>query len=149
MGVSGKQVFTVLIADRNRHVSDFLRRELEAEDFLVRIAKDGEKLLTMIRLSPPPDLVILDPDIPYPGDVPLIDLIGDLIPPIPFIVYTFLADFERHRSLGPHGLIVEKRGDIDCLKTAIRTLLEHRYPERFRGRIHPREVGTEKRPPSA
>lgn len=131
MSTSGKERFTVLIADRNRHVSEFLRRELEAEGFAVRIAKDGEKCLTMIRLSPTPDLVILDPDIPYSGEVPIIDQIGDLIPPIPLIIHTLLAEFDRHRSVGPLAVIVEKRGNIDFLKMAIKSLLKESYPERF------------------
>ena len=40
--------FTILIADRNRHVREFLRRELMAEDYCVEVAKDGREVLLMI-----------------------------------------------------------------------------------------------------
>jgi DNA-binding response OmpR family regulator len=149
ISMDGKAPFTVLLADRNRHVSEFLRRELEAEGFRVRIAKDGEKLLTMIRLSPPPDIVILDPDIPYSGSVPIIDQLEDLIPPIPLVIHTFLAEFDRRPSMGPLSVIVEKKGNIDFLKDTIKRLLRERYPERFQQDQGLHQGGGERRSPSA
>ena len=38
----------ILIADRNRHVRDFLRRELGAEGYQVEVARDGREVLGRI-----------------------------------------------------------------------------------------------------
>jgi CheY-like chemotaxis protein len=54
-----------LIADRNRHVRDFLRRELTAEGYQVEMAADGREVLSRIEGADPPHLLILDLEIPY------------------------------------------------------------------------------------
>ena len=59
--------FTVLITDRNRHVRNFLRRELTAEGYQVEVAADGRDLLRKISMADPSDLLILDLEIPYSG----------------------------------------------------------------------------------
>ena len=50
----------ILIADRNRHVRDFLRRELHAEGYRIEVARDGREVLNHLQGHEPPDLLILD-----------------------------------------------------------------------------------------
>ena len=64
--------FTLLITDRNRHVRNFLRRELIAEGYQVEVAADGRDLLRKISLAGPPDLLILDLEIPPLGGAALL-----------------------------------------------------------------------------
>lgn len=52
--------FTILIADRNRHVRELLRREFEADGYRVRLARDDRQVLTVINSAEPLDLLILD-----------------------------------------------------------------------------------------
>jgi DNA-binding NtrC family response regulator len=123
--------FTILIADRNRHVREFLRRELEAEGYRVRIAKDGQKLLMMVNLDDRPDLVILDPEIPYGGELAILDQINKKDPPLPIIIHTFLTEYASHPSIERVGAFVEKRGNIDHLKEAVSRVLQTCYPGRY------------------
>ena len=125
-----KQPFTILIADRNRHVREFLRRELEAEGYRVRIAKDGQKLLMMVNLDDPPDLVILDPEIPYLGEMAILDQIKEKDPPLPVIFHTFPGEYEGHPYIERLGAFVEKKGNIDHLKEAVIRVLTTCYPDR-------------------
>lgn len=37
--------FTLLIADRNRNVREFLKRELIAEGYGVKVARNGQEIL--------------------------------------------------------------------------------------------------------
>lgn len=125
-----EQPFTILIADKNRHVREFLRRELGAEGYRVMLAKDGRKLLTMIQLDHPPDLVILDPEIPYTEERAILDQIHSTVPPVPLIIHTFLTEYASHPAIGPWGTFVEKRGNIDRLKQAVTEVLRKCYPNR-------------------
>jgi DNA-binding response OmpR family regulator len=122
--------FTILIADKNRHVRDFLRRELGAEGYRVRLAKDGRRLLMMIHLEDPPDLVILDPEIPYSGELEILEQIHAKTPPVPLIIHTFLTEYANNPLIGEWGIFVEKRGNIDHLKAAVSKMLKKCYSDR-------------------
>jgi CheY-like chemotaxis protein len=136
-----RQPFTILIADRNRHVREFLRRELEAEGYRVRVAKDGQKLLMMINLDDPPDLVVLDPEIPYMGELAVLDRIKEKIPPLPLVLHTFLLEYKSHPSIEERGAFVEKRGNIDHLKKTVLELLQALYPDRW---VYGEDKGSER-----
>ena len=128
--------FTILIADRNPHVREFLRRELEAEGYRVRLAKDGRKVTIMVQLEDPPDLVILDPEIPYLEEVSNLDRVREKDSHPPFIIHTFHADLINHPSIKGLGEFVEKRGDIDLLKAKVSEVLRKTYPERLHSQDH-------------
>jgi DNA-binding response OmpR family regulator len=69
--------FTIFIADRNRHVRDFLRRELAAEGYRVELAKDGREALRMLEVNELPDLLILDLEIPYVSGLEILKQLQD------------------------------------------------------------------------
>jgi len=54
----------ILIADRNRHVRDLLRREFAAEGYRVQVAKDGQEVMN-ISNEEAPDLFIMDSELPF------------------------------------------------------------------------------------
>ncbi|MCU0615455.1 MAG: hypothetical protein MUD09_10340, partial [Desulfobacterales bacterium] len=56
--------YTILIADRNSRVRDFIKREMTKEGFRVILAETGKDVIEMINQSIPLDLVLLDPDLP-------------------------------------------------------------------------------------
>ena len=56
--------FTILIADRSHNIREFLKRELEAEGYLIKLANNGPEVLRMM-VAEPPDLLILDLDMTY------------------------------------------------------------------------------------
>ena len=123
--------FTILIADRNRHVREFLRRELLADEYRVEVAKDGRELLMMIDVDKPPDLLILDLDIPFVGGVVLLERLKDQVPSLPIVIHSFLTEYSNHPAVQQVAAFVEKRGNIDRLKAVVLDVLRKRYPTRF------------------
>ena len=91
----------ILIADRNRHVRDFLRRELSAEGYEVEVARDGREVLSRINGDAPPHLVI----------------------------HTFLPEYPTNLTLPIAAAFLEKKGDTDLLKTVVAEVIEKHYPE--------------------
>ncbi|MBW1738006.1 MAG: response regulator [Deltaproteobacteria bacterium] len=71
--------FTILIADRNRNVREFLKREMIAEGYRVRLAKNGQEVLKLAYQHGPLDLLILDMDLPDAIEIPVLEVLGDRI----------------------------------------------------------------------
>ena len=63
-----KENFTLLIADRNRNIREFLQRELITDGYRVLLACDGRQVLKIID-NEAPDLLIIDLDIPYADEI--------------------------------------------------------------------------------
>lgn len=116
---------TLLIADRNPHVRDFLKRELEVSGYRTRQAKDGRDLIRQIFSSEDVDLLILDPDLPDIEERFLLTKLRDRIPPMTIVIHELN---DRSDSDYPEGFRpaarVEKRGSsVECLKQVVRELL--------------------------
>ncbi len=84
---------TILIADRNSRVREFLKRELTEEGFRVLQAETGRDVIEMVYHCFPLDLVLLDPDLPDMEETVLLKKIGNRIPPLPIVIHAF--DFEE------------------------------------------------------
>ncbi|OEU78627.1 MAG: hypothetical protein BA872_09310, partial [Desulfobacterales bacterium C00003060] len=124
--------FTILIADRNPHVRDFLRRELMAEGYHVETAKDGRKVVRTINSDEPPELLILDLDIPYVDGLTILEELQNRKSPLPVVVHTFLTEYANHPAVKRAAGFWEKRGDnIDGFKTTVAEVLRKSYPHRF------------------
>jgi DNA-binding NtrC family response regulator len=127
-----KKPFTILIVDRNRHVRQFLRREMMAEGYRVRLAKNGKEALISIYTHKGLDLVILDPDLPDSDELNLLEKLQDRIPVLPVVIHTFLSEVFNNAFVLEHAAFVEKEGsNIDRLKNVVTEILKHTYPQRF------------------
>jgi DNA-binding response OmpR family regulator len=87
-----KYPYRILIADRNRHVREFLRRELTAEGYRVEVARDGRELLGKINGDDPPHILILDLEIPYLDELQIWARVKECQPPPPVVIHTFLPE---------------------------------------------------------
>jgi len=124
--------FTLLIADRNRNVREFLRREFSADGYSVKLAKDDRELLNIIETDAPGDLLILDLDMPYFGGPEVLEQLRILKPSLPVVVHTFPTDHSTHESVKNVAAFLEKKGtNIDHLKAVVRAVLQRCYPKRF------------------
>jgi len=122
--------FTILIADRNRHVRNFLRRELAAEGYRVESAKDGREVLRRLEVNELPDLLILDLEIPHVSGLEILTQLQDRVPMLPVVVHTFLTEYANHPVVEKAGAFVEKTGNnIDNLKAVILGVLRKWYPQ--------------------
>jgi len=126
----------ILIADRNRHVRDFLRRELTAEGYRVEVAADGREILHRINGNDPPHLLILDLEIPYLDEPELWDRLKDRQPPLPLVIHTLLPQYPTNLALPLAAAFLEKKGDMDLLKTVVAEVIDKYYPKGVPAREH-------------
>ena len=124
--------FTILIADRNPHVREFLRRELMAEGYRVQVARNGREVLRMTDVDDPPELLILDLDMPYVSGLTILEELENRKSPLPVMIHTFRMEYEKHPAVQRAAGFWEKRGDnIDGLKATVTQVLRKYYPGRF------------------
>jgi DNA-binding response OmpR family regulator len=131
--------FTVLITDRNRHVRNFLRRELIAEGYQVEVAADGRDLLRKVSIADPPDLLILD--IPYSGGPAILERLRRVNSGLPVIIHAFATEDASHPAVQRAAAFVEKMGNTDRLKAAVFEILREYYPNRFTTNQRERKEG--------
>ena len=116
--------FTILIADRNPHVRKYLKREMGAVGYRVRLAENGREVLKWSYAPDPLDLLILDPDLPDMDGSILLARLSDRIPALPMIIHAFLSDEEMPANIGGEVAFVEKKGNsIEYLKTVVAAML--------------------------
>jgi DNA-binding NtrC family response regulator len=120
-----------LIADKNRHLLDFLLGELTAEGYEVRIARDARQILEEIAAGDPVDLLIFDLEIPGIDNSKIIEVAQTRRPPLPVIIHTFLTDESARDTAGTDEIYIQKSGNIDRLKKAIEDTVQKYYPDRL------------------
>ncbi|HMK33857.1 MAG TPA: response regulator [Desulfomonilaceae bacterium] len=126
--------FAILVADRNRNVREFLRREFEADGFCVHLAKDETDLMGFMNADAPPDLLVLDFDMPICGGPELLEKLLNRRPLLPVVIYTLLTEHSAHKAIEKAAAFLEKRGNnIDQLKTIVVGVLRKCYPGKFVG----------------
>jgi DNA-binding response OmpR family regulator len=123
--------FVILIADRNRRVREFLERELSAEGYRVLVARDGREVLATLEGDEPPDLLILDLEIHYIGGLTILERLHGRTPAMPVVIHTFLTELSSNLNVPANTTFVEKSGNVDLLKAAVRDMLKRFYSHRF------------------
>jgi DNA-binding response OmpR family regulator len=123
--------FYILVADRNRHVRDFLRRELLAEGFRVQVAKDEREVLVLTEGAEPPDLLVLDLDLPYADGLGIVDRLRECNPLLPIVIHGFFTEETGSLNMRHAAALVEKSGDTGRLKAMVSEVLRRFYPHRF------------------
>jgi len=130
--------YNLLIADRNPHIRNFLKREMQADGYNVQLAKNGREVLSLIYSPEPIDLLIIDLDLPGANELNLLKCLEDRIPVLPFVVHSYVSDYREFSSKYRAATIVPKQGSSsETLKDVIRDLLTKSYPKRFKTPINP------------
>ena len=116
----------LLIADRNPHVREFLKRELMAEGYQIRLVKSGQELIDDVHNPDTlPDMVILDPDLPDGNDLSLVHHIHLIVPELPIVIHTLQTEMIHQLDAVHPVIFVEKKGSsVDHLKQAVKDLLD-------------------------
>jgi len=121
--------FTILIADRNRHVRDYLRREFMADGYHVKLAKDDSEIFVLLQDDVPTDLVILDLEMPYSAGLDVLKQLLSQSPNVPVVVHTLTSDQVAHEAKNMAAAFIEKRGNsIDRLKAIVDEVLRKCHP---------------------
>ena len=111
----------ILIADRNRHVREFLRRELLAEGYQVEEARDGREVLERVNRPTPPDLLVLDLELPYAAELKVLEVLHEQQPSLPVVIHSFPPESEQNLPEGVAFLV--KREDTNLLKEVVAEIL--------------------------
>jgi DNA-binding response OmpR family regulator len=123
--------FKILIADRNRHVRELLIRELSSEGYRVQGAKNCREVMTALLGEEPPDLLILDLEIPDEGGFSVLESIRERPNPLPVVVHSFFTEKISQLAGRYDTEVVEKSGNIEILKMAVKEVLQKAYPDRL------------------
>ena len=114
----------IFIADRNPNVRKLLKRELENEGYITRMAKNGWEVLYWAYNHEFADILILDPDLPDFEEFSVIQKLKDRIPPLPIVIHALQADYPEDFNESNLLFFVEKSGDsIEYMKQVIADIL--------------------------
>jgi DNA-binding NtrC family response regulator len=120
-----KSEYTILIADRNSHVREFIKREMIKEGFKVIQAETGKDVINTVFQCFELDLVLLDPDLPDMEEALLLKKIGDRFPPIPVVIHAFDSEKTNYFLYLKQAAFVVKGGQsIEMLKKVVIEVLE-------------------------
>ncbi len=115
---------SILIADRNPHVREFLRRELAACGYHIIHVQNGKELLKLIYSRSRIDLLILDPEVPGLESMEMARNISNRIPQLPVVLFYTRGDDDITDFNARNVFIVEKNGQsIEILKAVIQDIL--------------------------
>jgi DNA-binding NtrC family response regulator len=119
-----KKIFTILVADRNPHIRDFVQRELKEAGHRVFTAKNAAQLKGWILRPIQMDALVIDPNIPGMDNYEELRLLLTLRPELPVVFHCFVPDTASLRDLTEKVVFVEKSGhSIDAVKEKIEWLL--------------------------
>lgn len=119
-----KRTSRILIADSKANVSDFLHRELTRAGYDTTVARNGYDLGAALSGPHPPDLILLDPDLPYLEPGPALEWFIKRLRTIPIVLHAYDAGDCTHPLARRSVARVEKDGALDRLKEAVRMALE-------------------------
>ena len=125
MTLKEKKTFTILVADKDSNVGDFLRRELSAEGYQVAVAENGGRIIEEIERDKRVDLLVFDLEIPGADSSKILEITQKRNPPLPVVIHTFLTEESHRRHPGQNGggIYIERSGNIDHLKAAVADML--------------------------
>jgi len=119
-----KKKHIILIADKNPNVRKLLKRELENEGYLTRMAKNGWEVLYWAYNHESANILILDSDLPDFEEFSIIQKLKDRIPPLPIVIHALQSDCSEDFYDSNLLFFIEKsRDSIDYLKQVIADIL--------------------------
>lgn len=126
-GVNGEH--TVLVAERNPHVRDFLRRELTASGYRVLLVRNARELQQQLLSPEALHLLILDPDLPEIEGLPLAQIVSRRSPPLPVVFHALPDDLRDWQQWFRSVVFVEKTGaSVEDLKATVAAMLSREHP---------------------
>jgi len=121
---------TILIADDDATLRESLAAVLKTEDYAVRLAENGRIAVRQF-LDGPPDLILLDLNMPDTDGWRAFEVMARLAPDMPVVVITARPDQARRAAEAGIDMLLEKPLDIPLLLETIRDLLAAPDQSRF------------------
>ncbi len=112
----------ILVVDDEKHICELYRQELEDEGYSVSAANSGTEALAEIEQNPP-DLIVLDIQMPGMDGVEMLEKLIGRDKGIPVVLNTAYSHFKNdYRTWGADAYVV-KSMDTTKLKREIKRLL--------------------------
>lgn len=125
----------ILVVDDDQNIRDSLAEVLRAENYAVRLADDGNEAVRQF-LQGPPDLILLDLNMPNLNGWEAFQIMAELYPYMPVIVITARPGQAVRAAQAGIDMLLEKPLDIPSLLEAIRKLLAQPDTARFDRVLH-------------
>ncbi len=110
---------TILLAERNRHVREFISRELLTLGYRIRGCSTTSALLEAVSVSGRSDIIVLDGDFPDMDLPELLNNLRTLRPTQPIIIHSL--DGEANGFCPDNNLLLaKKQSSLSELITALR-----------------------------
>ena len=88
--------------------------------------------MVLLNVTKPPDLLILDLDLPHVDGLQVLAWLKDHDSPVPVVIHTYHTEHGNHPAVRDAAAFVEKTGDnIQSMKEVLTEVLRKKYPERF------------------
>lgn len=122
------ELFTILIAEKNRHIRAFLRREIRSEGYAIQSVGTEQEMFYALNADFPPDLLVFSIDFPIVSiGLGILEKLESRVPRIPIVVHILFDEFRDHKAIMEADAFVRKRGNPDDLKKAIADVLRKHY----------------------
>ncbi len=106
----------ILIAERNPHIRDLVKRELISVGHYVFTVENTSQLKNWMYMRRAPDVLILDPDLPGGEKQNMWDLLAPY-PQMRIIIHSLVKETDIDSARRRRMVFVEKNGNsITCLK---------------------------------
>jgi CheY-like chemotaxis protein len=113
---------TILVVDDEKHIRELYRSELEDEGYLVILAATGLEALKIVEENPP-DLIVLDIQMPGMDGIELLEKLLGRDKGIPIILNTAYSHYRDDFSTWGADAYVVKSSDTSKLKAEIKRLI--------------------------
>ena len=115
----------IIVADRNPHVRQFLKREFGAAGYHVHLAESAKEVIKIAHQSGSCDVLILDPDLPDTDPAWLLNELTTCIPGLPVVVHSFSSNITDLQNRAGTVTVIEKSGNsIETLKELVAGILQ-------------------------
>jgi CheY-like chemotaxis protein len=113
---------TILVVDDEKHIRELYRSELEDEGYSVILAATGSEALKIVEENPP-DLIVLDIQMPGMDGIELLENLLGRDKGIPIILNTAYSHYRDDFSTWGADAYVVKSSDTSKLKAEIKRLI--------------------------
>ncbi len=109
----------ILLVDDEEGIQLLYREEFEEEGYAVDSAYNGEEALELFR-SDPPDLVVLDINMPGMNGIEVLRQMKEMRPDLPVILSSAYQEYKQDFGTWASEEYIVKSANMDELKAAVR-----------------------------
>ena len=106
-----KEKFIILVADRNKHIRELLKRELSDDGYQVILAKTVAEVVTIVSSVDPIHLIVIDDDLPDGGLVDIMLKLKGRLDRIPVVHHSCHRNHSTDIALSRTIYDIEKGRD--------------------------------------